>query len=189
MNNRVGSLALACAVLLASSPAAAVTYKGVRELGGSLRGALSLTTDGTIGVLGAANILDFSIVLTGLGEDAQNYGNRVTIQADAYHPLTVIGSSLSATPSRLLFDFDAGNGFFGVESPYYILTSANCGCFQSSVEFYELDPEFGNRISRSGLVALGAVPEPANWALLIAGFGLTGAMMRRRARVQGRLAV
>ncbi len=26
----------------------------------------------------------------------------------------------------------------------------------------------------------GAVPEPANWALLIAGFGLTGAAMRRR---------
>jgi hypothetical protein len=26
----------------------------------------------------------------------------------------------------------------------------------------------------------GGVPEPANWALLIAGFGLTGAAMRRR---------
>lgn len=30
------------------------------------------------------------------------------------------------------------------------------------------------------LPALGGVPEPANWALLIAGFGLTGAAMRRR---------
>ena len=28
--------------------------------------------------------------------------------------------------------------------------------------------------------ATGAVPEPANWAMLIAGFGLTGAVMRRR---------
>jgi hypothetical protein len=26
----------------------------------------------------------------------------------------------------------------------------------------------------------GAVPEPASWAMLIAGFGLTGAAMRRR---------
>jgi hypothetical protein len=25
-----------------------------------------------------------------------------------------------------------------------------------------------------------AVPEPASWAMLIAGFGLTGAVMRRR---------
>lgn len=30
----------------------------------------------------------------------------------------------------------------------------------------------------------GSVPEPANWALLIAGFGLTGATMRRRSVVQ-----
>ncbi len=28
--------------------------------------------------------------------------------------------------------------------------------------------------------ATGGVPEPANWAMLIAGFGLTGAVMRRR---------
>ncbi len=30
----------------------------------------------------------------------------------------------------------------------------------------------------------GAVPEPASWALMIAGFGLTGAAMRRRAKVR-----
>ena len=31
--------------------------------------------------------------------------------------------------------------------------------------------------------AAGAVPEPASWAMLIAGFGLTGATMRRRSRM------
>ncbi len=31
-----------------------------------------------------------------------------------------------------------------------------------------------------GQLVLSVVPEPANWALLIAGFGLTGAVMRRR---------
>ena len=31
------------------------------------------------------------------------------------------------------------------------------------------------------LVPLAAVPEPASWALMIAGFGLVGAAMRRRA--------
>jgi hypothetical protein len=103
--------------------------------------------------------------------------------------LILLGTSLSATPTRPFFDFDAGNGYFGIESPSYILTSANCGCFQSQVEFYEFDQEFGNRISYSGLVSLGTVPEPASWAMLIAGFGLTGAMMRRRAQVQGSLAI
>ena len=29
-------------------------------------------------------------------------------------------------------------------------------------------------------IGAGAVPEPASWALLLAGFGLTGAMARRR---------
>jgi hypothetical protein len=41
--------------------------------------------------------------------------------------------------------------------------------FISRVEFsYELG------------LAPGGVPEPASWAMLIAGFGLTGAAMRRR---------
>lgn len=35
-------------------------------------------------------------------------------------------------------------------------------------------------ISWSALPQTAAIPEPANWALLIAGFGLAGAMMRRR---------
>ena len=39
-----------------------------------------------------------------------------------------------------------------------------------------------------GLGTPGGVPEPASWALMIAGFGLTGAAMRRRAKVQAVLA-
>jgi hypothetical protein len=34
-------------------------------------------------------------------------------------------------------------------------------------------------------VSIGSVPEPASWAMLIAGFGLTGAAMRRRRTVAG----
>jgi hypothetical protein len=39
----------------------------------------------------------------------------------------------------------------------------------------------GSPLGSSALT--GAVPEPANWAMLIAGFGLTGAAMRRRRAV------
>jgi hypothetical protein len=35
----------------------------------------------------------------------------------------------------------------------------------------------------SDVLLTGSVPEPASWALMIAGFGLTGAAMRRRNRV------
>ena len=34
---------------------------------------------------------------------------------------------------------------------------------------------------RGNLTASSAVPEPESWALIIAGFGLTGVVMRRRA--------
>jgi hypothetical protein len=48
----------------------------------------------------------------------------------------------------------------------------------------ELDPALGAQtiagLSQSLAFAGAAVPEPASWALLIAGFGLTGAVMRRR---------
>jgi hypothetical protein len=37
--------------------------------------------------------------------------------------------------------------------------------------------------TRDVIAAQGGVPEPAAWALMIAGFGLTGAAMRRRSRV------
>ncbi|MCM0032573.1 PEPxxWA-CTERM sorting domain-containing protein [Sandarakinorhabdus limnophila] len=37
------------------------------------------------------------------------------------------------------------------------------------------------------IVEAGVVPEPASWAMLLAGFGLTGAMMRRRRPIPARL--
>ena len=38
---------------------------------------------------------------------------------------------------------------------------------------------------RIGVSSAGAVPEPASWALMIAGFGMAGGMMRRHARPVG----
>jgi phospholipase/lecithinase/hemolysin len=41
----------------------------------------------------------------------------------------------------------------------------------------------------AGLVGLADVPEPQSWAMMIAGFGLVGAAMRRRERAANRLGV
>ena len=46
---------------------------------------------------------------------------------------------------------------------------------------------FVSEVSFNG-VPNNAVPEPASWAMLIAGFGLTGAAMRRRRRVTAAVA-
>jgi hypothetical protein len=40
-------------------------------------------------------------------------------------------------------------------------------------------PSYGNEITS---VSLSAVPEPANWILLLGGFGLLGAALRRRSK-------
>jgi hypothetical protein len=44
----------------------------------------------------------------------------------------------------------------------------------------------GSAASSIGMAALGGVPEPANWAMMIAGFGLLGTMRRRLQRDSGR---
>jgi hypothetical protein len=80
-------------------------------------------------------------------------------------------------------------GWF-VNNDYYQLTDDNLagnvvqgGRFQIAVNpgdqwgyyVYTTDGEFGR-----GALTISTVPEPDSWALLIAGFGLTGATLRRR---------
>jgi hypothetical protein len=40
--------------------------------------------------------------------------------------------------------------------------------------------QLGSHVTTTQLLKVGAVPEPDSWAMLIAGFGLTGAVLRRR---------
>ena len=58
-------------------------------------------------------------------------------------------------------------------SSFYLSLNADGAGFQ-----YGDDESWG--IDNFALSAMGSVPEPSSWAMLIAGFGLTGAAMRRR---------
>ena len=49
------------------------------------------------------------------------------------------------------------------------------------IDFYQGNPTVGNfQVDRIVVSQAGAVPEPATWGMLIAGFGLVGAALRRR---------
>lgn len=59
-------------------------------------------------------------------------------------------------------------GFFGMTSTVAI------------TEIYFDKPDTGGTIDNVAFSAAGVVPEPGTWALMIAGFGLAGAALRRR---------
>ncbi|WP_439546038.1 PEPxxWA-CTERM sorting domain-containing protein [Sandarakinorhabdus sp.] len=105
------------------------------------------------------------------------------------------------TLHRLVFTRDlAGNvnTFVDGNNGLTLVDSSNQATITSVLHFFNDDFAFGPQESSSGFVdyiqiydaALtntqiisGAIPEPASWAMLIAGFGLVGATLRRRRAV------
>ena len=83
-----------------------------------------------------------------------------------------------------------GTGMTGLADLAASVGGANWSSFGEDANRALYVVDYGGRIFKLGTVAvrqlepvavsLAAVPEPASWALMIAGFGLTGAAMRRR---------
>jgi PEP-CTERM motif len=94
-----------------------------------------------------------------------------------YSALVTFGNNDTQLFALPILDFNPGSpAFFGLTSDRQILSIAfgpNGGTTQSG----------GFAIDNLTIGAAGAVPEPASWAMLIAGFGLVGATARRRRAV------
>ena len=171
---------VALGALLSATSANALTYLGSLTAGGTTA-TYSIVTDGTLGVIGQSNIVSTSgTVSNGNGTNSFANGNFLFLN----------GGSVSATATTLSFDSSQDGTFiFGdnlVTFPVVCLTGGQDNCNgepPQSVfiarDFYALDFEW---VPSTGIYTIGtvAVPEPASWAMLIAGFGLTGAAMRRR---------
>ncbi len=106
--------------------------------------------------------------------------------------VTTKGFSVLSTlnPATIRFFSYAKNGQYAADDAYfYIRTNPGFEDLMSDgsepIRLYDFEPNQYIIIIGAGLVgaansAVAAVPEPANWVMLIAGFGLVGAAMRRR---------
>lgn len=183
------------AMLLMATAASAITYTEKRVVGsGTVQ--LSLTTDGTLGVLNSANFIDWTIFIT---DPDGNFTLSGPLSGDTSE-LSIQGSAFTATATSLLFDFDAGgeqyvlfqDGSTGSGQSYWCLETANCVGGEPQESIYILrDTVQQIHAPRSGLQVIasvgGPVPEPASWALMLGGFGLVGAVLRRRVAAMAEL--
>ena len=182
-----GAVALA-GVVVATTAADATTYVGTRAVG-TMTTQFSITTDDTLGVLTADNILDWDIVLT-------YSGGTKTLNGPDNSLVQVGGNALSATATDLVFDFShPGNNYlmFQLQEADDIRSS---WCVQSNFcfdnnggeEIINIGMNFDNfqRIPQIGSQVLGSVeapgetPIPGALPLFVSGLGAMGVLAYRR---------
>lgn len=186
----------AAALLALSVPAHALTYNVDRTVAdGMVTG--TIETDGTIGTLTAANITGFELLLT-----APNLKGSVPSfllsSGISGHVVKVFGTTLSATSSALVFNFDGGlRGSNAVsfssanlDADYYYCLSATINCSAGAPNgVAEIIGKTDANAPAQVVTALqgptefatvSAVPLPAALPMLAAAFGVFGFMRRRR---------
>ncbi|HXQ13564.1 MAG TPA: PEPxxWA-CTERM sorting domain-containing protein [Caulobacteraceae bacterium] len=175
-------LALIPLMLGGAAHAGAIVYHVDQTIGdGSVVGFIK--TDGATGTLGALDITSWNLSLNGVGAsfDLTPLNSHVLDR----------GVDVTATTADLFFNFSGGDGgrlLFqtGGEDgeQYYCDATSLADCYQGAtvapITIFDASeqhvPEEGNQI----IGVAGGVPEPATWAMFLAGFTGLGAMLRRR---------
>ena len=148
----------------------------------------TITTDGTLGTLGFGNFTGIDLTVSD-GVTSQHLGLSDLLNLVDYLSTT----TMTATSTGLFFDFSSANaqGFavFNFDTGAgYCFTASGTSCI--GVEhsaMLEVNNVFYQGPVLSGVVRMahidvGAVPEPASWALMLGGFGLVGGALRSRRR-------
>lgn len=168
------------ALLSTATPALAVPiiYTGSQQAS-SIFANYSIQTDGTIGQINASNILSFSVTLSDV-ISTYTFGSATGAQIDGALIATEINLSVERNGFNLTQPSQAGPfsgvlSFSGRNRPeslgYVFAQIADAAGARTGASTYS-DP-----------IATSAVPEPASWAMMVGGLGLSGAAMRRRQKV------
>ena len=180
----------------ASVASANITYNVNRTIGG---GSVSgfIVTNGALGTLSNANLVDWQLTLSSPNLQA---GPTSFIQMS--NPLGtaigIFGSAVSATATDLYFDFGSGNNNYLVfysqnnaatSTDFWCLVAGPISCLgeatpgesigfnaQNSFAEYEFRGQAGN----VSIASVTAVPEPETYAMMLAGLRLLGFAARRR---------
>jgi hypothetical protein len=148
----------------------------------------TITTDGTFGILNPSNILAWNITV--------NDGTNSSTLTMTNSTLTILGSDLTATPTRLDFDFSAATpGYvdfnnaatdFPAKSFFDIFVDVSLPNFNgdSGVEWgvaYDSLPSYWDQ-EVAGIRAIGTTPLPAALPLLASGLSALGLFGWRKKR-------
>lgn len=165
---------LLAAVVCSASP---ISYTVSRTIGiGTVTGFME--TDGTLGVLGAGNFVDWSLLLN----DGTNTYNLYGPLSGSNSSVYVSGSDTTATASQILFNFSGtDNGYLlfqygvGIHDGFHYYCDATfsgiCYAGESVAAAYIGQ---GENVSRSGnvVIAGSTIPEPGTYGLMLTGLGL-----------------
>ena len=181
---------LAAAIAMASTANAAiftVTWSGAQfENAASAIGVFDIDTSLFPDLAGAQptnpvgtgfSIISFTVAGSAGGNGSFTQADFGSFYFAAFSPLNYSQQLIGQTMSNGINFGSFGAGYGGPSGDFNLFgvnPSAPSGTY-----YFQLTTSGGDNLWVTS-IAPGTVPEPASWAMLIAGFGLTGAALRRR---------